>query len=49
MKITKSGHKRVKLLIEKMIKEKLIKKSYNYIVWLRKQQKLINQISNFEE
>ena len=39
MKITNSGHKKVRLLNEKMIKEKLMKKAYNYMVWLRKQQK----------
>ena len=36
MKITKSGHKKVGLLNEKMIKEKLMKKAQNYMVWLRK-------------
>ena len=39
MKILNSGHKRVRLLNEKVIKEKLMKKAYNYMVWLRKQQK----------
>ena len=39
MKITKSGHKKVRLLNEKVIKEKLMKKAYNYMAWLRKQQK----------
>ena len=38
MKITISGHKKVRLLNEEMIKEKLMKKAYNYMVWLRKQQ-----------
>ena len=33
-----SGHKKVGLLNEKMIKEKLMKEAYNYMVWLRKQQ-----------
>ena len=39
MKITKSGHKKVRLLNEKIIKEKLMKKAYNYMVWLKKEQK----------
>ena len=39
MKITKSGDTNVRLLNEKAIKEKLMKKTYNYMVWLRKQQK----------
>ena len=39
MKIINSGHERVRLPSEKMIKEKLMKKAYNYMVWLRKQQK----------
>ena len=38
MKITNSGHKKVRLLNEEMTKEKLRKKVYNYMVWLRKQQ-----------
>ena len=38
MKITNSGHKKMRLLNEKMIKEKLMKKVYNYMVCLRKQQ-----------
>ena len=34
----------------KKIKEKLMKKAYKYMVWLKKQQKnLMNQISKFEE
>ena len=39
MKITNSGRKKSGLLNEKMTKEKLMKKAYNYMVWLRKQQK----------
>ena len=39
MKITKSGRKKVGLLNEKIAKEKLTKKAYNYMTWLRKQQK----------
>ena len=39
MKIKKSGDKNLRLLNENMIKEKLIKKVYNYMVCLRKQQK----------
>ena len=39
MKITNSGHKKVRLLNEKMMKEILANKAYNYMVWLRKQQK----------
>ena len=37
--------------MKKIIKEKLIKKAYNYIVWLkRKHKKIKNQVSsNFEE
>ena len=34
MKITNSGHKKMELLNEKMIKEKLMKKAYSYMVWL---------------
>ena len=36
MKITNSGHKKVRLLNENMIKEKLMKKAYNYMAWLTK-------------
>ena len=39
MKIAKSGHKKVRLLNEKIIIEKLMKKAYNYMVWLKKEQK----------
>ena len=50
MKITKSGHKKVRLLKEKLIKGRLMQKPNNYMAWLRKQQKkLKNQIINFEE
>ena len=39
-KITKSRHKNVRLLNEEnMMTEKLMKKAYNYSVWLRKQRK----------
>ena len=34
MKITNSGHIKVGLLNEKTIKEKLMKKALNYMVWL---------------
>ena len=33
MKITNSGHKKMRLLNEKIIKEKLMKKAYNYMVY----------------
>ena len=50
MKITKTGHKKMRLLNEKNIKEKLMKKTFNDMVWLKKQQKkLMNQIVNFDE
>ena len=39
MRITKSDHKNVRWFNEKMIKEKLMKKAFNYMAWLRKQQK----------
>ena len=39
MKIKNSSHKQVRLHDEKMIKEKLMKKAYNYTAWLRKQHK----------
>ena len=49
MKLT-SGHKKKRLVNKKMIKEKLIKKAYHHMIWLRKQQKkFMSQISNFEE
>ena len=41
MKATKSGHKKMRLLNQKTIKEKLMSKTYNYMIWLRKQQKKI--------
>ena len=37
LKITKSGHKIVRLFNEKMKYKTVMKKAYNYIVWLRKQ------------
>ena len=39
MKVTKSGRKKVGLLNGKTANEKLTKKAYNYMIWLRKQQK----------
>ena len=39
MKITNSDHQKVRLLNENMLKEKFMKKTYNYMAWLRKQQK----------
>ena len=40
MKATKSCHRKVQLLNnENMIKEKLMKKACNYLVWFKKQQK----------
>ena len=39
MKIKKLGHKKVRSLDQKVIKRKLMKKAYSYMVWLRKQQK----------
>ena len=39
MKITNLGHNKVRLFNEKMIKRKVMKKAYNYVVWLRKQEK----------
>ena len=39
MKIAIPDHEKVRLVYEKMIKENLMKKAYNYMVWLRKQQK----------
>ena len=38
MKLTKSGHKKVRFN-EKVMKEKLMKKAYNYMVWWKKQHK----------
>ena len=37
MNTTKSGNRKVGLLNENMIKEILMKKAYNYMVWFRKQ------------
>ena len=39
MIITKSGHKKVRLVNEKIKKGKLMKKAYNFMAWLKKQQK----------
>ena len=36
MKITNSGHKKVGLLNQKMIKEKLMKKAYTYMFLVKK-------------
>ena len=41
MKITKSDQENVRLFSENMIKEQLIKKAYNHMPWLRKQQKIL--------
>ena len=46
MKITKSGHRKARLINQKIIQEKFTKNVYNYIVWLRKQQK--NLIINIQ-
>ena len=35
----KSGHRKARLINQKMIQDKLMKNVYNYVVWLRKQQK----------
>ena len=39
MNITNLGHKKSEIVNEKMIKEKLMKKAFNYMVWLRKELK----------
>ena len=39
MKITKSGHRKARLINQKIVQEKFMKNVCNYIVWLRKQQK----------
>ena len=39
MKITKSGQRKARLINQKMMQEKLMKNVYNYVVWLRMQQK----------
>ena len=39
MKITKSGHKKSRLINQKLMQNELMNKVYNYVVWLRKQQK----------
>ena len=46
MKITKSGHRKARLINQKIAQEKFMKNVYNYIVWLRKQQK--NLIINIQ-
>ena len=46
MKITKSGHRKARLINQKIVQEKFMKNVYNYIVWLRKQQK--NLIINIQ-
>ena len=49
MKITKSGHKNVRLLNEKMVKEQLMKKGYIYMTSFGKQQKNLQiKLSSFE-
>ena len=37
MKITKSGYEKVRLLNEKVIEEKLMKKASDNMIWFRKQ------------
>ena len=50
MKITKSGHKKVKLLNEKNNKRKIDEESLQLYGLVEKAtEKLMNQISNFEE
>ena len=39
LKITKSSHRKARLVNQKMIQEKLMNSVYNYMVWLRKQEK----------
>ena len=46
MKITKSGHRKARLINQKIVQEKFMKNVCNYIVWLRKQQK--NLIINIQ-
>ena len=41
MEMTKSGHRQARLINQKMIQEKLMNNVYNYMVWLRKQQKIL--------
>ena len=41
MEMTKSGHRKARLINQKMIQEKLLNNVYNYMVWLRKQQKIL--------
>ena len=49
IKITKPWHKKVRVLNEKMIKEKLMKKPYNNVLVKKATETLINQISEFED
>ena len=46
MKITKSGHRKARLINQKIVQEKFMKNVCNYIVLLRKQQK--NLIINIQ-
>ena len=46
MKITKSGHRKARLINQKIVQEKFMKNVYNFIVLLRKQQK--NLIINIQ-
>ena len=46
MKITKSGHRKARLINQKIVREKFMKNVCNYIVLLRKQQK--NLIINIQ-
>ena len=39
MKITKSSHRKSKLINQKIMQDKLINNVYYYVIWLRKQQK----------
>ena len=48
MKITNSGHIKVGLLNEKMIKEKLMKKALNYMFGYENNIKFMNQIRNLK-
>ena len=39
MKVTKSAHRKSRLINQKMIQDKLMNNVYNYVIWLREQQK----------
>ena len=39
MKITKSSHRKSRLIYQKIIQDKLINNAYYYVIWLRQQQK----------